>query len=208
MITKKSSLFIIFIMALMLLVFALARAETIRLKNGRIFDAIVADDSGDEVKVVMKSGVVTFSKDEIYSIDGHILSPPPPVKKPVVKKPVKIAPVTPPPAPIKVQKTVTPVKKKVTQNKAVPPASIPAVALGTTTFTQFAPSTATADSAQLTPPNPLPAKSKKGASLNATADIIIVAIVLIAIVIVIITKRIKKQPKDTNRDITKDNLTK
>lgn len=181
---------IILAIALILIVFSTSWAETIRLKNGRIFDGIVADESGGEIKVVMKSGVVTFSRDEIYSIDGRILTPPPKVKKPVMKKPVKSAAITSPPKPKKVQKAVKPVKKPVAQDKDAQPANLPAVATGTTTFTQFAASTDTA-SAQVIPPNPLPAKPKKGASLNAIADIIIIAIVLIAIVIVLIKKRIK-----------------
>lgn len=186
MITRKNCLLIILAIALMLIVFSTGWAETIRLKNGRIFDGIIAAESGGEVKVVMKSGVVTFSRDEIYSIDGRILTPPPPVKKPVVKKPVKSTAVTLPAAPKKEQKVVVKVKKQVTQDKAKE----------TSTFTQFAASTATvasAASAQVTPPNPLPAKPKKGSLLNANSEIIIIAIVLIAIVIVLITKRIKKQ---------------
>lgn len=196
MTNRKRSLTLILLLAFILIVCSSAWAETIRLKNGRIFDGIVADESDGEVKVVMKSGVVIFSRDEIDSIDGRKLTPPLPVKKPVMKKTVLSTTVA-----------STPVKKKQQKwevkfnppGKDAQPASLPTVATGTTTFTQFAASTntaAAADSAHLTPPNPLPAKSKKGASLNAIADIIIIATVLITIVIVLIKKRIKKQPKD------------
>jgi len=192
MITQQRYLFIILTIALMLCVGASAWAETIRLKNGRIFDGIVADESGGEVKIVMKSGVITFSRNEIDSIDGRKLTPPPPAKKPVAKKTVKSAAVASGPAKKKQQKWEV---KFNPPGQDAQPASLPMVTTGTKTFTQFAASTATvasAASAQLTPPNPLPVKSKNGASLNAMADIVIIAIVLVAIIIVLIRKQIKK----------------
>lgn len=210
MITRKHCLSIILTIALMLLVSASAWAETIRLKNGRIFDGEFIEEIDDEFKILMNSGIMTFSRDEIESIGDrkitqkeikeavNSLSAPPAAKKPVVKKKVKPAAVTTKTAPKKKQNKIVKVKKIVPQVKAKE----------TSTFTQFTASTDTVtpvSSAPVSAPVTLPAKPNKGLSLNAKSVIAIIGIVIIAGLVFII-KRLKKQPKDKNinKDINND----
>lgn len=184
MIYRKNFLSLLFILSLMLLASASSWAETIKLKNGRVFDGAIADDRDGEIKVLMKSGVVTFSRSEIYSIDGKLLSPPKAVKKPAAKTTsVKSTAVAPKPVTKKVQKVAAPVKKKAAPKKPVAPVPAPApvVAVDTTTVTVVV-STDTA---------PVP---QSGSSISLFAVIFaILVIVIIAAVIMVIVKRIKNR---------------
>ncbi len=213
MITRKRYLLIILSVALMLIVGTAAWTETIRLKNGRVFDGIIAEKNDDEYKIVMKSGVITLTRDEIDSIDGRKLNPPP-VKKPVVQeteKPVTVTAETTPkqeqepvvqetekpvvvtaePAPKKKPKAVVKVKEQVPQEKP----------LEGSHFTQFSESTATVTpvASDLIPaPAALPVAPKKGFSPSVKAAISIIGIIIIACLILII-KKIKKPPVDINK---------
>ncbi|MBI5554773.1 MAG: hypothetical protein HY920_02825 [Elusimicrobia bacterium] len=195
MIILKRCFFIFFWLLLMWLVCASSWAETIRLMNGRIFDGEIAAESGDEVKIIMKSGIVTFSRDEIDSIGERKISPPAPVKKPVAKKTTKSVPGVAKPAAKKQQQSVKKIKKQVVpQKKIVKTESVPTVTADTATVTTLSPSTETVtsvSSAPLSAPAALPARSQKRLSPSAKAAGVTMAIAIIAL-IVLLLKRMKK----------------
>lgn len=210
MIKRQKSLFIIFWITLMWIVCASAGAETIRLMNGRIFDGEIAEESGDEVKILMKSGIVTFSRDEIASIgDRKIsekdtkkavksLSAPVALKKPVVKKTIKTVTLASKPAQKKKQKAQVKVSKQVPRSKAAQPAVLPAVAVDTATVNSLSASTDTAplvSTAPIASPASLPTKPRKGLSPTAKAAVVTAAIAIIALIVRLI-KRMRRQPKD------------
>jgi len=188
MLYRKKTLSLLFILSSMLFMNALSWAETIRLKNGRIFDATIVEKNSREIKVVMRSGVVTFTPDEIDTIDGRKLTPPP-VKNPAAKPAVKTAPVAPKIEPKKAQEPPAPVKKKSAKAKPVTKEVSPAPAASTTTFTNFTASTDTA------PAPPARSSSRSPLSLSAVLFAVVV-LVIVAVVIFFIIKRIKNRPKD------------
>ncbi len=209
MIIKQRSLFVIFWLALMMVACASAWAETIKLKNGRIFEGEIAEESGEEVRIIMKSGIVTFSRDEIASIgDRKIsekdikeavksLSTPVPVKKPAAKKTTASAAASKP-VQKKKQKAVTKVKKQGTPGKTAQPINLPAATTETITFTSFAASTDTVTSASSVPissPAALPVKPQKQLSPGVKAAIATIAIAII-ILNAFMIKRIKKKTKN------------
>lgn len=208
MIIRQRSLFVILWLALIWVVCSSAWAETIRLKNGRIFEGEIVDEGGDEVKIIMKSGLVTFSRDEIDSIgDRRIsekdikeaiksLSDPTPVKKPVLKK--ASSAVASKPAHKKKQKAIVKVKKQGTHSKAAQPETLPAVAADTATVTRLSASTDTAPPVSSVPilsPTVLPARPQKELSASAKAAIVTIAIAIIAFIAFLI-KRIKRRSKE------------
>lgn len=179
----------LFCMAVTSLICGSSRAETIRLKNGRIFDAAIVEENRDEIKVVMKSGgVVTFTTDEIDTIDGRKLTPPP-AKKSVAKPKavVKTTTVAAKPAPKKAQKPAPPVKKKPVQTKPAPVEAVPVAAVTASTFTNFTASTVTI---------PVPSASRSPLSLPA----IIFAVIVLAVVAVGIFFLIKRGKNKDNKN--------
>lgn len=209
MVTRQRSLFIILMIVLIWIISASVWAETIRLKNGRIFDGEIAAENGREVKIIMKSGIVTFSRDEIASIGDRkisekdlkeavkTLSAPALAKKPVAKKTIKSAAGASKPARKKEHKTVAKIKKQGPDGKAAQSAVLPAVAADTATATDLSASTVTTFSISSTPASStaLPVKPQKGLSPTAKAVIITVAISIIALIVFMI-KQIKRKPKD------------
>jgi hypothetical protein len=144
MISRQRALCIIFSISLLMIMCASAWAETIRLKNGRMFEGIVADEKGNEVKILMKSGIVTFSRNEIDSIGDRKISPkeikeavkklsaPTPAKKPVAIKTVKRTSAAPKTEQKKEQKAVPQVKQQRTPRKAAQPENLPEAAVVST----------------------------------------------------------------------------
>lgn len=178
-------------------------AETIRLKNGRIFEGEIIDETDDEVKIEIKSGIVYFSRDEIASIGDRKISqkeikdasknldtpseesaaqP----KKAVAKEKAKPVAVSNPSR----QKERKPVKKVKKTN------DVPAVVADTVTVTSLAVSTDTLPSVSsetVTLPVALPEETKKEVPRRTNPLVLIILVVLAIIaailVFVIIAKR-------------------
>lgn len=86
MLRRGPSLLVIFGLIMLMVIGAGVKAETIRLKNGRIFEGDVLEESEDEVKIEMGKGIMTFSPDEIVSIGNRQIAPIVPTPSPVLKK--------------------------------------------------------------------------------------------------------------------------
>lgn len=169
-------------------------AETIRLKNGRIFEGEIVDETDDEVKIEIKSGIVYFSRDEIASIGDRKISEKdikdatknlenqPAEKKAETKK-----------APKKEQKPVKKVAQPVLPPKeVVKPENAPVVAIDTTTITpgvavSTEPAVSLSSQTLITPsPTAIRTESKKIPFKNLASHQKNVIMAIVAIIFIII----------------------